>query len=870
MTGVGKSSLVRTLKDYIDHPSERPQSILSGVHSELLETQVMELYESKIDPEETAFSIDLDPSSKRPTLINFKANSEDSKTPSSGEKSLKIKVVDMGGHHEYYSSATLFVAGNGLFLVCFDSSTIQNVISEPEYYAKVGSYLDLVSQVAARIGIQPRLALVATKVEGPRNLKEAFNQLLQMTKDHLKSLEIDSFLVEEVFQTSSLHATRENLEEICQKVFALCSDVLLANKPLELMPDSWFELLEVMMTESVMTLERIEELFKNIKMKQTEPQHKMDNLKKFQTTLEFIAQNEDDMNQEEPRQGDSETIPEGDFTEGDFTEGDFTEGDSTKGHFTVTEMDDNDWISHGCCSLPFPRFSDLNFFSRSRSGEENFTTSLTEVNQVGESSVKTIDLELKVALSYFMAQGEILWFKDNIHLRETVLTQPMDFVKALRTVISHKFVQNFGGVQLLESKRELLHKGLLYLKDFQSIIKAEDQPFSQNEIWHFLIQLNLASDLDDCLFIPCLITDSMEEKVKVKEQKLSKCREAITVQYMFDHNSQSIGKYHQVISLFSKHFVWGEKGGEICFAFSQKIEQRRLGIVGGVQGVLTWLNEGVQDPDEIEFQILEYETSFKDPEEEASNSKCHPVHRAIRISLKPADDMTSKAPFEIVKKFDEMISNDLGAVHRSLVCKECQICEEEGDFQLLEGIELKSPRKPCSNIKHDHKLPRDMIRLMEQANPRKPFELASLMSKPKQALGLQAFKDSDIKKQITEGRLKTGEQIWIYHDSSTNPWNPVARCNPYSHVVVYVGHREGKEGDKVHEIVHVKKANMRGIVMGKIVRENILDVIKPEDQIFIGHKLKSCQFAGNLREMIAKRAIACSDQPTIVFDYDHR
>ena len=61
------------------------------------------------------------------------------------------------------------------------------------------------------------------------------------------------------------------------------------------------------MTESVMTLERIEELFKNIKMKQTEPQHKMDNLKKFQTTLEFIAQNEDDMNQEEPRQGDSET-----------------------------------------------------------------------------------------------------------------------------------------------------------------------------------------------------------------------------------------------------------------------------------------------------------------------------------------------------------------------------------------------------------------------------------------------------------------------------------------------------------------------------------------------------------------------------------
>ena len=88
--------------------------------------------------------------------------------------------------------------------------------------------------------------------------------------------------------------------------------------------------------------------------------------------------------------------------------------------------------------------------------------------------------------------------------------------------------------------------------------------------------------------------------------------------------------------------------------------------------------------------------------------------------------------------------------------------------------------------------------------------------------------------------------------------------------VYYVDYQDGQGGERVHEVVHVSKANLRGIVMGKIVRANIFDVIKPSDQVFIGHKVESCQFAGNLRERIAKRAIACADKPTIVFDYDHR
>ena len=67
-------------------------------------------------------------------------------------------------------------------------------------------------------------------------------------------------------------------------------------------------------------------------------------------------------------------------------------------------------------------------------------------------------------------------------------------------------------------------------------------------------------------------------------------------------------------------------------------------------------------------------------------------------------------------------------------------------------------------------------------------------------------------------------------------------------------------------------ANLSGLVMGKIVKEDIFMVIKPNDQVFLGHKLESCQFAANIRERIARRAMVCvdPDQPVIVFDYDHR
>ena len=132
------------------------------------------------------------------------------------------------------------------------------------------------------------------------------------------------------------------------------------------------------------------------------------------------------------------------------------------------------------------------------------------------------------------------------------------------------------------------------------------------------------------------------------------------------------------------------------------------------------------------------------------------------------DQKISKATF--VKTINENISEELGeAVRRNMICKNCQReCkkdEDEGDFLLKEGMELKQPRNLCSNLKQTHRLSKEITPLTRRTNARKPFQLHSLMTQNKKTLGLETFKDSKIKRQLETGSLNIGEQIWIYHDT---------------------------------------------------------------------------------------------------------
>ena len=85
--------------------------------------------------------------------------------------------------------------------------------------------------------------------------------------------------------------------------------------------------------------------------------------------------------------------------------------------------------------------------------------------------------------------------------------------------------------------------------------------------------------------------------------------------------------------------------------------------------------------------------------------------------------------------------------------------------------------------------------------------------------------------------------------------------------MVYVG-PHNRNGKTIHEIVHVAKESLMGLVVAGISRVDVMSVIKPEDKVFLGHKIKACQFSGNVRRKIVERAIACAEKPKILFAYD--
>ena len=81
--------------------------------------------------------------------------------------------------------------------------------------------------------------------------------------------------------------------------------------------------------------------------------------------------------------------------------------------------------------------------------------------------------------------------------------------------------------------------------------------------------------------------------------------------------------------------------------------------------------------------------------------------------------------------------------------------------------------------------------------------------------------------------------------------------SPYAHIVTYIR----KSGD-IHEVVHISTASLtRGLMKAKIRRQNVLEVIKPTDQIFLGHKIPDCEVSANLQEEIVRRAVKCTEKP---------
>ena len=474
---------------------------------------------------------------------------------------------------------------------------------------------------------------------------------------------------------------------------------------------------------------------------------------------------------------------------------------------------------------------------------------------------------MKGILSYYSDYGEVVWFQNHENLSDFVITQPMAFVKSLRTVITHKVKHNFKDVKFKEDMQDLMKRGCLSFKVFSEAYRKQEQDFSDRDAWRFMKELGLAfpfekdgPENDETVIIPCLIKDDMETKMKEKEREMEESNNAVCLMYEFNRCTSTVWIYYKLLEVFAKRFL-GRNMGTFHFAYSQKIEKRRLGTVAGIEGTLKWTNSktGMQKPDEYSFLLLEYESTVCNVDLE---KKPFALNRGIKFHLRPKTGEMTEDVVSILKEVDAALTPHLEEVQRSLACRECLEDGVPGYFRIHEGVKLDSEIQKCSEAQHSlHEKLADSM----QKN-QKPFEMKNLLAVDKSSLNLEPFGDSRIKREMLSGQLERGEQIWIFHDSQTDSCNPVACVNAYAHVVIYIG----KTGD-VHEVVHISSAPLtRGLMKAKIRRQDVMEVIKARDHVFLGHQIPDCEVSANFREEIVRRAVKCTVKPSIVFDYHYR
>ena len=72
-----------------------------------------------------------------------------------------------------------------------------------------------------------------------------------------------------------------------------------------------------------------------------------------------------------------------------------------------------------------------------------------------------------------------------------------------------------------------------------------------------------ATEENETVMIPCLINDSMEKKMKQKEQEMELSSNSVCFLYKFDRNKTTLSICKNLVKVFTKTFL-GKNGGSFA------------------------------------------------------------------------------------------------------------------------------------------------------------------------------------------------------------------------------------------------------------------------------------------------------------------
>jgi len=651
---------------------------------------------------------------------------------------------DFGGHTEYFAALSLFSASlNPTVLVCYDSTKVASTEeADMKYHNIIGSYINLVQSHCLRNGGEPKLIVVATKVDTLDEYarkRHIFQHILDRCKVHVSEIgkhlkgKGKIFLLDEVLATTS----NENISQLDLRKMSSIIDAINVEEELQddkqgNIPTDWFNFLDAIRYKLVIsTTEALQKFIKQYQMK-SEINNKSLTENQISTFYTFKRVLESNQVYHHVSMG-----------EGEREEYDNIEPEIDPEH--VTEQ----------TTMKEKKMKEKGKIRKRGLGKIKKKENDVDDDEIIEETYHTKSSVMELVLDFMANIGEVMVFK-NDSLKEKIVTVPQNFIECLRWIINHKCLDAFIDVEDRYAKDNLKTKGYLKYNDFLKIVDhfkmdTQDLHLSNEEIWDFIINFGLAKNVktedanNPAMFIPCLIGDNMRKEMKQVIEDVNLNPEALCLQYSFNKTWESLGAYQEVVSFLHSHFFL--KGDGCQGAFSQKIENRTIGLTNALHGKVKWTEKDMKDPGFYHIVIEEHEINVQDSGKPAT-------HVVIKVSAEKEKEKIDENDFkylcEIVLKIDRMMTEKFGSITKEISCRECiqnlvdkkeEFSKEERDQMIMSSFfELEnnagiSTVRVCKNRKHN---PSPwLLTGLNDARHYRPFSLKKILDKPKEKLGLQ-------------------------------------------------------------------------------------------------------------------------------------
>ena len=131
-------------------------------------------------------------------------------------------------------------------------------------------------------------------------------------------------------------------------------------------------------------------------------------------------------------------------------------------------------------------------------------------------------------------------------------------------------------------------------------------------------------------------------------------------------------------------------------AFSEKVENKKLGAVAGVRGKMALPDSA----ERMDFVLLHCEIqALDDFNDDVQTNPFKLIQRQLRVYLRPSKGSLTGSAIAALRTFDEAFTEEYPEVKRGLLCKECRAEDINSIAPLDENFQLQEFEEHCNTLK---------------------------------------------------------------------------------------------------------------------------------------------------------------------------